>query len=432
MLPPVPTKSDAAEKAAEVEATISTRRIGLLDAVRVTLLKNPTIKLNAESVAQARASLRQATGQFDTTLSGNLNWAYQESELPWDQAKSSQLNPFHQNQVKRSGLESGIVQSEDEIAQLNRGIQPLPDTSSIADPKQRATAILQNQVDQQIQDLTNQVINEVATPAQFAQIAKIRSESTQLGAQVQTDLLNGLKTQLKQLNTQIQDNPPITVRKTETTSYEVDLLKEFRNGISFGPFIDYNRSNDNFTRRSGVGDLSTSNVGLQIIVPMGKGSGAAASAQERSSAVNLEASRLTLHHTVSQSVLQTIQGYWNLVAAQERLRLLFRSELISGAIVDLSQRTLIQGGRNGTGGTRADPGATGDPHLAACVRGAGLGGRRTNPRRIHGPGLEGTPHCSPGGRTLPATAAHGDAQKEPRARRWPPWRWKIGRIGWRP
>jgi outer membrane protein TolC len=338
-LPPVPSKADAAAKASEVEETISTRRIGLLDAVRITLLKNPTIKLNTEDVAQAKATLRSATGQFDTTLSGNLTWAYQQNHLPQDQDKQIQ-DQFHQNQVKRHALEKGIVQSENEIAQLKQGIQPLPDTSSITDAKQKKTADLQNLVDQQLQDLTNQVINEVATPEQLAQIEKIRKESTDLGAQVQESILTGLKSQLKQLNKQIEDFPPITVRKTETTTYELDLLKEFRNGIQFGPFVNYQRTNDNFTRRSGIGDLNQSQVGLQIIVPLGKGAGAAASAQERSAAVNLEANRLNLHHTISQAVLQTIQGYWALVAAQERLRLLFRSELISGALVDLSRELI--------------------------------------------------------------------------------------------
>ncbi|MDR3406297.1 MAG: TolC family protein [Chthoniobacter sp.] len=338
-LPPVPSKADAAEKASEVEGTISAHRIGLLDAVRITLMKNPTIKLNAEDVAQAKASLRSATGQFDTTLTGNLSWAYQQNELPPDQAKA-QEDAFHQNQVKRGVLEKGIVQSEAEIASLKAGIQPLPDTSSITDPKAKATADLQNQVDQQIQDLSNQILDAVATPSQLAQIQKIRKESTDLGAQVQSQILTGLKSQLKQLNKQIEQFPPITVRKTETTNYELDLLKEFRNGISFGPFVQYGRSNDNFTRRTGIGDLNTSEVGLQIIVPLGKGSGAAASAQERSAAVNLEASRLTMHHAVSQAVLQTIQAYWAVVAAQERLRLLFRSELIAGALVDLSRELI--------------------------------------------------------------------------------------------
>ncbi|MEP6668086.1 MAG: TolC family protein [Chthoniobacter sp.] len=338
-LPPVPSKADASEKASEVEGTISTHRIGLLDAVRITLLKNPAIKLTAEDVAQARASLRSATGQFDTTLTGNVRWAYQQNELPPDQAKAQQ-DAFHQNQVKRGVLEKGIVQSEAEIASLKAGIKPLPDTSSITDPKAKATADLQNQIDQQIQDLADQILDAVATPEQLAQIQKIRKQSTDLGAQVQSQILTGLKSQLKQLNKQIEQFPPITVRKTETTSYELDLVKEFRNGISFGPFVQYARSNDNFTRRTGIGDLSTSEVGLQVIVPLGKGSGAAASAQERSAAVNLEASRLNLHHTMSQAVLQTIQAYWGVVAAQERLRLLFRSELIAGALVDLSRELI--------------------------------------------------------------------------------------------
>lgn len=338
-LPPVPTKADAAEKASEVEETISTRRIGLLDAVRITLLKSPIIKLNAEDVAQAKASLRVATGQFDTTLSGHLNWAYQQSELPADQAKANN-DAFHKNQVQRSAIQKTIGITESNIKLLEQDKDAIPDTSNITDAKQKADADLNNQIDQQIKDLGDQILRNVATPDQLAQFNKIKSEGHKLSANVEKDLLTGLKGQLKNLQKQIEDFPPIQVRKVETTDFELDLLKEFRNGIAFGPFVSYNRQNDNFTRRSGIGDLSQSQVGLQIIVPLGKGSGDAASAQERSSAVQLEASRLNLQHTISQTVLQTIQAYWGVVGAQERLRLLFRSELISGALVDLSRELI--------------------------------------------------------------------------------------------
>lgn len=338
-LPPVPSKADAAVKAYEVEDTISTRRITLLDAVRITLLKNPIIKLTGEDVAQAKATLRVATGQFDTNLTGSLNYSYLMNELPPDQAKT-QEDQFHKLQLQRSALVKTIGITENDINQLNNGHQPLPDTSNITDAKQRADADLQNQINQQIQDLTNQILTSVATPAQLQQFNQIKAEGLVLGARVEGDLLKGLKGQLKNLLKQIEQFPPITVRKVETTTFEADLLKEFRNGIAFGPFVSYQRSNDNFTRRSGIGDLGQSQVGLQIIVPLGKGAGAAASAQERSSAIELEASRLTLNHTISQAVLQTIQAYWNLVAAQDRLRLLFRSELISAALVDLSRELI--------------------------------------------------------------------------------------------
>lgn len=338
-LPPVPSKADAAAKASEVEETISVRRVTLLDAVRITLLKNPVIKLTTEDVAQAKATLRVATGQFDTNLTGSLNYSYQQNELAPDQAKQ-QEDSFHKLQLQRNALNHTIGITENNINQLNHGTQPLPDTSSITDPKQKADADLQNQMNQQIEDLTNQILTSVATPAQLQQFNQIKQEGLTLGAHVEKDLLAGLQGQLKNLVKQIEQNPPITVRKVETTTFESDLMKEFRNGISFGPFVSYQRSNDNFTRRSGIGDLGQSQVGLQIIVPLGRGAGAAASAQERSSAVQLEASRLSLNHTISQTVLQTIQSYWNLVAAQERLRLLFRSELISAALVDLSRELI--------------------------------------------------------------------------------------------
>lgn len=338
-LPPVPTKSDAAEKATEVEETISTRRIGLLDAVRITLLKSPIIKLTTEDVAQARASLRVATGQFDTTLSGHLSWSYQQNELPADQAKA-QNDAFHKNQVQRSAIQKTIGITESNIKLLEADKDAIPDTSNITDAKQKADADLNNQIDQQIKDLGDQILRNVATPDQLAQFNKIKSEGHKLSANVEKDLLTGLKGQLKNLQKQIEDFPPIQVRKVETTDFELDLLKEFRNGIAFGPFVSYNRQNDNFTRRSGIGDFGQSQVGLQVIVPLGKGSGDAASAQERSSAVQLEASRLNLQHTISQTVLQTIQAYWGVVGAQERLRLLFRSELISGALVDLSRELI--------------------------------------------------------------------------------------------
>jgi len=128
----------------------------------------------------------------------------------------------------------------------------------------------------------------------------------------------------------------ITEYNSDTLTTTVGLEKEFRNGIKAGPNMKVYRlgSNlDNFYMFNSVPD-NYSSFNFSLEVPLLKGFGQdVAGADEKAAGVNLQAARLGLSHTVSQSILHTVQAYWNFVGAQRKLEIYRESENSAGNLV---------------------------------------------------------------------------------------------------
>lgn len=121
----------------------------------------------------------------------------------------------------------------------------------------------------------------------------------------------------------------ITEYDQDTLTGTVGLEKQFRTGIKIGPNMKVNRSGSNldnfFEFNSTPENYSSFNFTLEI--PLLKGFGQdVAGADEKAAGVNLEATRLDLTHTVSQSVLTTVQAYWSYLASKKKLDIYRESE----------------------------------------------------------------------------------------------------------
>ena len=80
-------------------------------------------------------------------------------------------------------------------------------------------------------------------------------------------------------------------------------------------------------------------VNFTVTMPLLRGRGKeAAAADEMAAGADLESELLTLRHTISESVLETVQGYWNYRTAQERLDILKDSESRAVGLIDVVQQ----------------------------------------------------------------------------------------------
>ena len=102
--------------------------------------------------------------------------------------------------------------------------------------------------------------------------------------------------------------------------------KKTRYGISFGPNVDVTRSH-------GISDYmipTSSNqaiVSFTMNIPLLKGRGEdATGAQEMAAAVEVDASKLDLEHTIASSINETIVAYWSYLGAQMQLEILKNME----------------------------------------------------------------------------------------------------------
>jgi outer membrane protein TolC len=135
-------------------------------------------------------------------------------------------------------------------------------------------------------------------------------------------------------------SPPTTVR-TDTRTLSAGLAHQFRNGIGFRPFVEFSGTGTDIARREGEPDINRSDTGLELTLPLGAGRGIIATAGgEMAAKIQVDAAYWQAYHNASKRVKDTVDAYWNLVAAQERLRLFVRSEEMNSALGDLTREMI--------------------------------------------------------------------------------------------
>ena len=122
----------------------------------------------------------------------------------------------------------------------------------------------------------------------------------------------------------------------------IDLTKLFRTGITAHPFVDLNYQSQNFVGKDstdpvfgglGIAPSSSGRIGFDLALPLLRGRGSdSVAAGETAAGYDLEASRLTALFQKSQSVLATVQAYWQARAAAGQVDVLRRSVEIEGEL----------------------------------------------------------------------------------------------------
>src|SRR5262245_3935607 len=320
----------------------------LLEAVRLSLQHDPFILLQeADTLGQAGV-VRELSGQFDVTLRGSGAFDYIEQELP-ESVKRQQ----RKDRQDLKDVLPGVQSLDDSLDALSRNLQDprlltSPDavdlTAGITDAQTRIEALtLQTNL-----ALLTELINNSTSATLRQNLTTLRQ--TTLGTardQIGRSAREANRVRLE-IEKAIQDlgEAPIDEWK-RNAKFHLDLVKQLRNGIGISPFVDLNYAAQNFKGKEstdvakggeGIRDAYRSEVGFDVRVPLLRGLGkTSVAAAETAARKDYEASRFTLLHEKSRSVLETVRAYWDLRAASEELEVARRSEKLEADLLSLTQ-----------------------------------------------------------------------------------------------
>jgi outer membrane protein TolC len=316
--------------------------ISLLDAVRLTLAHEPTIKLQAETAMNQKGLTQQATGQFDLSLQGSLSFEFDQRQI--DKATLADM------QKKRDDTRKEISQEEQQAAQYQQQLQEFDDAQQALLAGNTGGVYFTDPVLQAQYELWQTSLQN-ATPAQQAEIMSQISDwidANQVELRANRDAANaGAAADRESLR---QLGPVPRVERDYQGSLDLQLNKQYRNGATFAPYLNLSGQDSGYvgkprnTDQGGLGSNGTyqTQVGFTLTVPFGRGAGVeAADAQEAAAQIDWQASLSTLNHTAANSVYSTSLAYWSLVAAQEQLKTYEENLKIQNKIVELT-RTLIE------------------------------------------------------------------------------------------
>ncbi|MEZ5328902.1 MAG: TolC family protein [Verrucomicrobiales bacterium] len=323
----LPGDEELDAKTAALLQTVSDKAISLEEAIALTLLNDPNIKLANEDELIAWASLQIASGAYDVRMTAGASYGRTQQEVSKEQV-DQQIETRAKNKKIISNAREVIRQREAEIADLRAGRTP-------------SNTDIESQLNSEIRAAALDVIKRVSNPAEFFALASTQSKINEAGILVRKDIIRSQRREIKSTEKEIDKFPVNSVLRSDTVSYELGLLRKLRTGPVINPFLTLNGSENNEARRRGVARDTRTEFGVELMLPLARGRGRiAASGQEIAAGHDLEASRYSLQHTVSESVLNTASAYWQLVAAQDRLRILLESEMISSALVFVTEQMI--------------------------------------------------------------------------------------------
>lgn len=135
-----------------------------------------------------------------------------------------------------------------------------------------------------------------------------------------------------------QQTSGISTLSQEQSFYNFGVYKQFRSGILLSSELNFNRISDQFSNRT-VPNYAGANVTATVPLLRGRGK-AATAATEMAFTKNHDASKLSLNHTTSLYVYNTVTVYWNYVAATHIVAIQNESEKRAEKLVNETQ-TLI-------------------------------------------------------------------------------------------
>ena len=114
-------------------------------------------------------------------------------------------------------------------------------------------------------------------------------------------------------------------------SYSAGVSQLLESGVTLNPTVSVNRIRDNAANSSAP---STSNIALNIVVPLRRGAGrGVTTAPVTAAALSVEATRSSYLHTQAQAVARTVTAYWEVVAGHQSLDLALQAEARAGELL---------------------------------------------------------------------------------------------------
>ncbi len=293
---------DAAfRQAQQIHSYVAGKVITLDEALRITLARQPSIRLSEEDLEIAKAAVLLAAAPFDLTALADLS--HGRTYLPRTPAQLRQ--EIAQRMQAQLDAQRRVQDQQSEVAQ--------------------SAVSLANAT-----NLTNQALLLDILGGTFPALT-LPAATSGAGAQ---GLLTAQQVKLAELQNQLANrvDPPLATRqRIDQTNYSVGASKLTRSGIILNPRLDFNRNEIE----------NTGSVNLDLNIPLGQGRGAITQrAAEDAAIIDMEASKWSLRHEISNALVNTAIAYWNLVAAQQDFALLRSSESLARTFDDLSAMRL--------------------------------------------------------------------------------------------
>ena len=325
----------------------------LLDAIRLTLQNDPTIKLRETDFALQTGVLRSQKGLFDSIFTAKLTSSRTQSEL-LDSEKADL-------QKKRDDLRTAVTEVtrlSDSLLEAGRILQDR--NQAFNNPGAfNLSNIKDQEVLNQMQLLQSELIlyrdilasPNLTDPTVRQDIINLREQTVGKNIDAFRAQQASIADAPRQLQTQLDNlGPTPTERWIKQNQLTFDLTKLFRSGISVRPFGDLRYSSQNFVGKNrtsvefggeGIEPVSNGKLGFDVVLPLARGRGRdSVAAAEIAAGFDLEASRLALLFQHSASVEATIQAYWQARAATDQVEILRRSVEIQGELGTIT-RALI-------------------------------------------------------------------------------------------
>ncbi len=320
----------------------------LLEAVRLTLQHDPFILLQEAETLGRAGSARELSGQFDLTLRGDGRFEYIEQELA-ESVKRQQRKDRQDLIDTLPGVEA-LADSLDAVVRNLADPRLLIDpnsvdlTQGVTDPRTRIEALsLQTNL-----ALFTELINAAVSPTLRQNLTNLRQTAIDLARDQLGRAAREANLIRLDLRNALQNLGPAPVDEWKRNARaHLDLVQQLRNGISLSPFFDLSYQAQNFkgkdstdTARGGQGvkDTYRAEIGFDVRLPLLRGLGkTSVAAAETAARKDYEASRLTLLHEKSRSVLETVRVYWDLRAASEELEVARRSEKLEADLLGFTQ-----------------------------------------------------------------------------------------------
>jgi outer membrane protein TolC len=347
--PPAASQPQPPSPAAGTEAPVITfgpEGVSLVEAVRLTLLHDPNIKLQAAAAAVQAGVVQEHRGQFDLSFLGNTTGSYRKQELT---ESRKQIERDTRNQL-REGLEENRADAQ--LAQRLLDQLQVVKTAPRGSPQLQALAELDPILGAQIEIidiLSDNAIND----QQRSELLTLRSEFVDKTIQ---DVEEGLVRGLDEFRTQEQRLINLGVAPGEEFFYDGSVSfsfeKLFRNGIFVSPYFDGLINGTNFVGKpksgdfggKGLEDLYTFHLGADALLPIMRGRGSVSlEAPERAAIFTEQASQSQVRFQTAVSVLNTVIAFWNLRAAQETRDIAQQSVTLQSRMAELV-RGLIEAG----------------------------------------------------------------------------------------
>jgi outer membrane protein TolC len=313
--------------------------IGLMNAVRLTLQYEPTLRIQEEQSRFSLGLFQEQRGRFDRTLLGSLFAEYRQEELRQSQKKIEQQR---RDDAEQAALDFQEVRVElDEDLETLRALEGDPTGVKFDDP------FVQAQID--VLNALIDLADELDAKQEFTELRDELIDTMIANTEALRDEFLEAEVEAFEKLEALGEIPDID--ENYLGSLRLEFAIPYRSGLTLTPFFELSFEGTQYQGKDrdlekggkGIEDVWRNDIGFRVDLPLIKGRGKeSAAAFETAAEIDYRASLSALQHAASTSVFVTTLSYWNLVAAQQQVDILEQSVSLQGQLVELTQ-ALIDG-----------------------------------------------------------------------------------------